>query len=201
MNKQLIIDNVQIAVYENRKEMGVAAARCVENLYQSIAGEKDTLNMIFAAAPSQNEFLDALCGSSVIDFSRINAFHMDEYVGLSHDSPQSFSHYLTEHLFSRRKFRSVNLINGNTDNPEEECRRYGLLLDSYPPDIVCAGVGENGHIAFNDPDAADFLDPLCMKVVILDPVCRQQQVNDGCFAVLEDVPEKAISTKSTVSNR
>ena len=193
MNKQLIIDNVQIAVYENRKEMGVAAARCVENLYQSIAGEKDTLNMIFAAAPSQNEFLDALCGSSVIDFSRINAFHMDEYVGLSHDSPQSFSHYLSEHLFSRRKFRSVNLINGNTDNPEAECRRYGLLLDSYPPDIVCAGVGENGHIAFNDPDAADFLDPLCMKVVILDPVCRQQQVNDGCFAVLEDVPEKAMT--------
>ena len=178
-------------VYDTRKEMGDAAGRTAAEAIKKILSEKEYANVIFAAAPSQNETLDALVSSDV-DFSRVNAFHMDEYDGLSIDDEQSFARYLTDHLFSRVNFRSVNLIPAK-EGAEEACEKCSSLLEKFPPDVVCMGIGENGHIAFNDPPVADFNDPFLVKKVELDEICRNQQVHDGCFPTLDDVPKYAIT--------
>jgi glucosamine-6-phosphate deaminase len=148
--------------------------------------------MIFAAAPSQNEFLAALVADKEIDFSRINAFHMDEYVGLSPDAPQGFGNFLRAAIFGKVPFKSVNYISPAGD-PEATCAAYAELLEKNPVDIVCMGIGENGHIAFNDPHVAFFNDEKAVKVVELDLKCRNQQVNDGCFESIDKVPTHALS--------
>ena len=139
---------------------------------------------------SKNEFLASLVKENRIDWSRINAFHMDEYIGLEEDAPQRFGHFLKESIFGKVPFKQVNYINGKA-LPSEECARYEALLKQYPADIVCLGIGENGHIAFNDPHVADFKDPQAVKVVDLDQACRQQLVNDGCFQSINEVPTHA----------
>lgn len=118
---------------------------------------------------------------------------MDEYVDLEDTAPQRFGNFLKERIFDHFDFRSVHYLNGNIDDLEKECDRYAKLLEDYPTDIVCMGIGENGHLAFNDPPVADFNDTRKVKVVDLDLACRQQQVNDGCFASLDMVPTKALT--------
>ncbi len=191
--KRMILDDVSITICENRKTMGIQAALYVEKIYDEIIKCKDSVNMIFAAAPSQNEFLEAMVSCTHIDFSKVTAFHMDEYIGLNKNSAQSFCYYLNAHIFSKVGFKAVHYIEGDSHDIEYECRRYGSLFSLYPPDILCAGVGENGHIAFNDPAVADFNDPKIMKMVELDDVCRLQQVHDGCFPILDSVPKKALT--------
>ena len=149
--------------------------------------------MIFAAAPSQNEVLASLALDCEIPWNRVNAFHMDEYIGLSADAPQGFGNFLKEHIFGLAPFKSVNYIDISAKDPDKECERYAALLAEYPTDIVVMGIGENGHIAFNDPPVADFKDPKAVKPVLLDEICRNQQVNDGCFATIDDVPKYAIT--------
>ncbi len=187
-------DRLKTKVYTTREEMGSAAAADCAAVINRLLATKKTINIIFAAAPSQNEFLAALLESGV-DFSSINAFHMDEYIGLPADAPQGFGNFLKAHIFNKAPFASVNCIDCTATDPEAECSRYSALLTEYPPDIVCMGIGENGHIAFNDPGTgmADFKDPFKVKPVTLDHVCRQQQVNDGCFKTIDDVPKKAIT--------
>ncbi len=185
-------DNLKVKIYDSRKAMGDAAGHDIAEALRALLAERDTVNMIFAAAPSQNETLAALAVLPDIDWTRVNAFHMDEYVGLDAGSPQSFSVYLREHIFSLVPFRSVNLIDGSK-GADAECARYGQLLCDNPVDIVCLGIGENGHIAFNDPWVADFDDPVPIKAVPLDDVCRMQQVHDGCFPTLDDVPTHALT--------
>ncbi|MBR6772449.1 MAG: glucosamine-6-phosphate deaminase, partial [Clostridia bacterium] len=154
--------------------------------------QKEEINMILAAAPSQNEVLESLVADGTIEWGRINAFHMDEYIGLNRDAPQRFGNFLAEHIFDRVDFKTVNYI--ESDNTiEAECKRYSELLRSHPIDIVVMGIGENGHIAFNDPPVADFCDEALIKPVELDEICRNQQVNDGCFASLDDVPKYALT--------
>ncbi len=186
-------DKLQVLIYPVRSEMGWAAACDVTKNIRSMLAQKQHVNMIFAAAPSQNEFLEALCMAKNIEWQRINAFHMDEYVGLPADAPQGFGNFLKERIFSRLPFRSVNYLNGNHPNLAEECERYTTLLKQHPVDIVCMGIGENGHIAFNDPHVARFDDPAWVKVVDLDETCRMQQVNDGCFVSINDVPTHALT--------
>ena len=149
--------------------------------------------MIFAAAPSQNEVLYALATDREIPWSRVNAFHMDEYIGLDADAPQGFGNFLKAHIFGLADFKSVSYIDISATDAEKECARYAELLAQYPTDIVVMGIGENGHIAFNDPPVADFNDGKAVKPVELDEICRNQQVNDGCFAKLYDVPKTAIT--------
>lgn len=180
-------------IYEDRQLMGVSAARQAAERIRSLLAEQDFVNIIFAAAPSQNEFLAALVQEPDIAWKRVNAFHMDEYVGLNEAAPQRFGRFLEERIFKKLPFNIVNYINGNAASPEQECKRYAALLDEYKVDVVCMGIGENSHIAFNDPHVADFADPVLMKKVTLDEACRQQQVNDGCFATLGDVPEHALT--------
>ncbi|MGA0557609.1 glucosamine-6-phosphate deaminase [Larkinella sp. VNQ87] len=179
--------------FPTRALLGEQAAQAASERIRSLLAERETISIIFAAAPSQNEFLAALAPETAIDWSRIHAFHMDEYVQLPDEAPQRFGNFLKERLFDRVPFRSVNYLNGNAPDLAAECERYSSLLRQYPVDIVCMGIGENGHIAFNDPHVADFNDPVWVKVVDLDPVCRQQQVNDGCFDQLAAVPTHALT--------
>ena len=190
--KQFEVDQLDIRVYATCAEMGHMAALFVGYKAREILAGQRSLNMIFAAAPSQNDFLNALIEQG-IDWQRINAFHMDEYIGLPENAPQRFGSFLKEKIFSKLPFASINYINGSAADPVAECDRYSKLLADNPPDMVCMGIGENGHIAFNDPHVADFNDPKMVKIVDLDHECRQQQVNDGCFASLNDVPTHALT--------
>lgn len=185
-------DFLTVCCYDSRAEMGRAAAADVAAKIRELLAEKETIRMIFAAAPSQNEFLAALASDPTVDFTKIDAFHMDEYIGLPADAPQGFGNFLRDRLFNLAPFRSVTYLNGLAADPEEECRRYGELLKGGV-DIVCMGIGENGHIAFNDPTFAEFDDKKAVKIVELDPVCRMQQVHDGCFASLDQVPTHALT--------
>jgi len=172
--------------------MGAAAAKMVASAIERACARRGTARVIFACAPSQNEFLATLVQEPV-NWSAVTIFHMDEYVGLPMSDPGSFRHFLSEHLLARvGKPRAVHLIGGDSD-PESECKRYASLLGEAPIDLVCLGIGENGHLAFNDPPVADFDDARLVKVVELDHACRQQQVNDGCFPSLEVVPPHAIT--------
>ncbi|MEC0227375.1 glucosamine-6-phosphate deaminase [Paenibacillus alba] len=186
------IDSLKVNVYDNRLALGTAAGADVAARIKQLLSEKPGIRMIFAAAPSQNELLAYLLEDQAIDWNRITAFHMDEYNGLPVDAPQKFSRFLYERLFNQVKPGTVHLIDSSNES-EEECRRYGELLRQAPIDIVCLGIGENGHIAFNDPPVADFNDPQVIKMVELDNACRQQQVNDGCFAAIKDVPTHALT--------
>lgn len=189
--KEWKADQLQVKIYDSRREMGLTAAgECARKIRELLA-KKETIHMIFAAAPSQNEFLESLVNDPEIDFSRIRAFHMDEYIGLKRDAPQGFGNFLKDRLFDKAGFRTVFYLNGQAADPEKECERYAELLRQYPCDIICMGIGENGHIAFNDPHVADFHDKKAVKVVALDRMCRRQQVNDGCFSALEQVPTHA----------
>jgi len=190
--KAVEFDKVKLKVLDTRKEMGKAAARDAAACMRKMLSEKPEINCIFAAAPSQNEFLEALLEEGGIDWSRVNGYHMDEYVGFDIGHPDSFNGFLTRAIFGKAPFKSVNLINGAAVQ-EEEAERYGKLLDGIKIDITFMGIGENGHIAFNDPAVADFHDKKTVKVVALDDICRQQQVNDGCFPTFDDVPQYALT--------
>ena len=173
--------------------MGQTAANMVVKKINELLTNQQFVNVIFAAAPSQNEFLEGLVMDKTVDWQRVNAFHMDEYIGLSNSDNRTFASFLKEKIFNRVPFNSVSYINGNAENSEDECKRYAGLLTENPTDIVCMGIGENSHIAFNDPHVADFDDPLLVKVVSLDAECRQQQVNDKCFDLLNEVPTHAVT--------
>ncbi|MGI2296698.1 glucosamine-6-phosphate deaminase [Paenibacillus sp. GXUN7292] len=172
--------------------MGEAAAADVANHMKQLLSEQDSIRMVFAAAPSQNEFLHALVHTEGIDWSRVTAFHMDEYIGLPADAPQRFSQFLQERLFQLVRPGQVHLIDCSS-TVDEECERYSKLITEAPIDIICLGIGENGHIAFNDPPVADFNDSFVIKPVELDLPCRQQQVNDGCFPAVDAVPTHALT--------
>ena len=191
--KRLKMDKLEVQIYENRTLMGEAAARDIKAKIAELLTKKAEINMIFAAAPSQNDVLKALVEDKEIEWNRVNAYHMDEYIGLDKDAPQGFGNFLKEHIFGLVSFKSVNYIDITATDPEAEAERYGKLLKENPTDIVIMGIGENGHIAFNDPPVADFKDEKWVKPVKLDEICRQQQVNDGCFASLDKVPTHAMT--------
>jgi glucosamine-6-phosphate deaminase len=175
---------MRVETFPSRAAMGRAAAAAVaEELRHRLAAQHD-VRMVFAAAPSQRELLDALAEEPGLDWRRVTAFHMDEYLDLPREAPQRFGAWLREALFDR-----VPLRPHFVDDPGD----YAALLAAAPIDLVCLGIGDNGHIAFNDPPVADFHDPADVKVVELDRACRQQQVDDECFATLDDVPHRAIT--------
>ena len=186
------VDNLTVKKFETRAEMGAVAASDITAAINTLLEKKADINMIFAAAPSQNDVLQSLVESNV-DWSRVNAFHMDEYIGLPRTAPQGFGNFLVDHIFGKVPFKSVNLINCAAEDAQAECDRYEALLKANPVDIIILGIGENGHIAFNDPWVANFNDEKLVKIVELDDVCRQQQVNDGCFATIDDVPKTAMT--------
>jgi glucosamine-6-phosphate deaminase len=183
---------LKVSIYENRKQMGTEAAKMAAARVRELLDKKKTVSIIFAAASSQNEFLESLINEK-LDWQRVNAFHMDEYIGLSEDAPQQFSRWLKERLFDNLPFREVFYLNGRASDPQAECARYAALLESYPPDITCMGIGENTHLAFNDPHVADFHDSHLVKVVDLDEASKQQQVNEDCFDDISQIPPDALT--------
>ena len=188
------VDKLEVKVFHTREEMARAAAQEAAEEIMQLLSVKQTVNIAFAAVPSQNEFLDFLVDYKGIDWTRVTAFHLDEYIGLPCHAPQKFSCYLRKKVFSRVPVGRVYYIdNGRTRSPDEMCDRYSRLLKEHPLDIVFLGIGENGHIAFNDPHVADFKDETLVKVVSLDQASREQQVHDGCFPRLSDVPSHAIT--------
>jgi glucosamine-6-phosphate deaminase len=192
--RQFFVDKFDVRVYPTRKEMGTACAAEAGKVLRQLLAEKESVNIIFASAPSQLEVLEGLLIQEGIAWDRVNAFHMDEYVGLPADAPQGFGNYLKVRFFSKLPFRHVFYMDGNAPDLDSECERYATLLREHPVDIAFLGIGENGHLAFNDPHIADFNDPLLVKLnKDLDPVCRQQQVTDNLFMSLSDVPHHAIT--------
>ena len=187
------VDKLKVKIFPTRKEMGEDSAKDIKERIKALLSEKAEINMIFAAAPSQNDVLKSLVEDKSIEWNRVNAYHMDEYIGLDKDAPQGFGNFLKEHIFGLVPFKSVNYIDITTTDPEKEAERYGKLLAENPTDIVVMGIGENGHIAFNDPPVADFNDKKAVKPVKLDEICRNQQVNDGCFASIDQVPTHAMT--------
>lgn len=187
------VDQLELQVFETRGDMGAQAAHDVAAYMKELDQKQERIRMIFASAPSQNEFLQALIAIPNLPWNKVEAFHMDEYIGLEEGAPQLFSNYIRTHLFDLVKPAKVYFINPQVTDPQEECQRYSQLLQEEKIDIVCLGIGENGHIAFNDPPVADFNDLEVVKVVELEQACRQQQVNDQCFPNIEAVPTHAIT--------
>ncbi|MDX1639576.1 MAG: glucosamine-6-phosphate deaminase [Balneolaceae bacterium] len=190
--RELTRDNLKVKIFETREEMGKVAADDVSSKINELLEEKDTINIVFAAAPSQNDFLASLRDRD-LEWNRIKAFHMDEYVGLDPDAPQLFGNFLKEKIFGKVPFKEVHYFNGQADDLEAECQRYAKLLKDNPTDICILGIGENTHLAFCDPHVAYFDDPKDVKVVDLDEKNRQQQVNDGMFETIDDVPTHALT--------
>ena len=190
--KELVKEKLKVKIFETRALMGADAAAVISDKIKELLKSKEYVNIIFASAPSQNEFLAELNKKSV-DWSCVNAFHMDEYVGLATADPESFGYFLKERLLDKVSCREVHYLNGIADDMEAECERYAALLLKYPTDIVCLGIGENTHLAFNNPHVADFNDQKIVKIVDLDEACRVQQVNDGCFANINEVPTHALT--------
>ena len=191
--KSYIVDKLTVKIFETRKEMGEVSAKEISAKIKELLAVKKEINMIFAAAPSQNDVLKSLVEDKTIEWNRVNAYHMDEYIGLDKNAPQGFGNFLKDHIFGLVPFKSINYIDITTTDPDKEADRYGELLKNNPTDIVIMGIGENGHIAFNDPPVADFKDAKVVKPVKLDEICRQQQVNDGCFKTINDVPTHAMT--------
>ena len=191
--QQFRADQLNVYVYETRTQMGAAAAVAVAAEVRRLIQERQRAIGIFASAPSQNEFLDALVATPNIEWTSVLAFHLDEYLGLDEEAPQSFRHYLIERLVKRVPLAEFHGLRGEAANPKAVCTNYASLLAFKPPDFAALGIGENGHLAFNDPPVCDFNDPAAVKIVELEEACRQQQVNDGCFATLDAVPRRALT--------
>jgi glucosamine-6-phosphate deaminase len=191
--REIKLGGLEVRVYPNRAALGRAAAEAVAQKLRLLLKERPRVGVIFAAAASQSEFLEELGRAGGIDWNRVMAFHMDEYVGLSRESPQSFGRWLRDHLFDRVRPGAIHYLEGSAADPVAECRRYGELLRDHPPEIVCLGIGENGHLAFNDPHVADFRDPLPVKLVEIDAVSRMQQVREGQFPAPDRVPRTALT--------
>ncbi|MFI6348444.1 6-phosphogluconolactonase [Streptomyces sp. NPDC050560] len=183
---------LDVRVTTTPEETGRAAAAAVAEALRSTLARKGSARVVFAAAPSQLPLLTALRGRDDIDWTRVTAFHMDEYIGLAPDAPQRFGPWLRRALFDHVPLADALLIDPGPQ-PGKAARGYARLLDEGPLDLVCLGIGVNGHLAFNDPPVADLDDPLDVKVVELDGACRRQQVDDDCFEALEQVPTHAVT--------
>jgi glucosamine-6-phosphate deaminase len=186
-------DKLNVYVYDSRANMGAAAAGVVAKEIRGLIASRGRAVGIFASAPSQNEFLAALVETPGIDWSRVIGFHLDEYLGMDDQAPQSFRRFLIDRLVGKVAFGEFNGLRGDAENEAAETERYTELLAANPPDFAVLGIGENGHLAFIDPPFCNFEDPQHVKIVELDEICRAQQVNDGAFATIEDVPHQALS--------
>ncbi len=193
LQRSFIKDKLNIRIYDSAASMGRAAAVLVADKLQKAINEKGQANLILATGASQFTFLDALKTDPRVSWSRITVFHLDEYKGMSDQHPASFRKYLRERILEQVKPAAVHYLVGDAKDIDAEALRYEKLLKAHPIDVACIGIGENGHIAFNDPPVADFNDPRLVKVVELDDACRRQQLGEGWFLSLDAVPTHALS--------
>jgi glucosamine-6-phosphate deaminase len=187
------VGKMRVQIHPSREAMGLAAASATAEEIRRLGETRDIISIIFATGASQLATLDALTRMSDLPWQKVVGFHMDEYVGLPIDHPASFRGYLRKNLTDKVAMKKFFEIDGTATNLEEVCATYAKEMRSTPPQICMVGIGENGHLAFNDPGVADFQDPLDVKVVPLDDTCRTQQAAEGWFASSDEVPEQAIS--------
>ncbi len=191
--KYLTVDGLRLEIYQDTKMAGKAAADATARALQELKQQNQRLSVIFATGGSQMATLEALTANSNVPWAAIEGFHMDEYVGISENHPASFRRYMRERLTQRVPIGQFFEIAGDTPDPEQVCREYARLMKAAEPKLCLLGIGENGHLAFNDPGEADFQDPLDVKIVELDALCRQQQVAEGWFSAPNEVPNQAIT--------
>ena len=196
MEKSFQIENLSVKIYGQTKEMGAAAADYVTRKLKDAIEKKGRANLILATGASQFSFLEAL-QTKEIDWEKITVFHLDEYKGISESHPASFRKYLKERILNKVAPKKIYFLNGDAANLQLEIKNYEEALKAHPIDIACIGIGENGHIAFNDPAVADFKDPKLVKVVELDEACRNQQLGEGWFPTFADVPKEAVTLTIT----
>ena len=191
--QHLAFEGLAVEVHSSRARVGLSAGEMVSRLLREEVARNGRAAVIFASAPSQNELLAALRADTRITWPCITAFHLDEYVGISDSHPASFRRFLRDRLFDHVSVGAFHGLDGRAIDLDAECARYGALLEAEEPFLAILGVGENAHLAFIDPPTCDFADPSDVRVVELDAVCRQQQVNDGAFSRIEEVPRNALS--------
>lgn len=186
------VDRLKVRVYADRPSVGAAAGQDVAARVKELLGRQDRVRMIFAASASQNEMLEALVAAPGIDWSRVTGFHMDEYVGVPADSPRLLRTYLVKRLLGRVQVGEFHFM-GGAHSVAADIKRYEGLLQAAPIDLVCLGIGENGHLAFNEPGATDLSDPEPVRLIEVDKRSRQQQVNEGNFPNVDAVPTHALT--------
>ncbi len=182
-----------LVVAPDTAAMARTAADAAAAAIRTAVARSGVAHAMFATGNSQIDFVDALVGDTPdVPWGDVVVFHMDEYVGIGEDHPASFRRWIHERIVAPTRPRAAHFLDGLAD-PDRECDRYAELLARHPLDLCCLGIGENGHLAFNDPPVADFEDPLDVKVVLLDRACRLQQVGEGHFASESAVPERAVT--------
>lgn len=196
MKKKFKVDNLQVSIFEKTTDMGDAAANFVADKLNAAIQSNGKANLILATGASQFPFLEALKNKE-IDWKKITVFHLDEYKGISDSHPASFRKYLKERILDDVAPKEIFYLNGDAEDVDQEVNRYAEELKKHPIDIACIGIGENGHIAFNDPPVADFNDPKLVKIVELDTACRNQQLGEGWFPTFDDVPKEALTLTIT----
>lgn len=187
------VDALRVSVFRTNEEMGQAAAEEAAAVIQRTVSERGEANIILATGNSQLSFLTALRQNKNLPWSKVNVFHMDEYIGIDPNHPASFPAFLRKHLLNHVNVKTFYPISSQVGNIEETCAEYARWLREHPADLCACGYGENGHIAFNDPPFADFNDPVWVKVVRLDETSRRQQVGEGHFRSFDEVPTHAIT--------
>ena len=186
-------DALPVRVHTDQRNLAIEAAATAREFLVRTLASNGHASVILATGNSQIQFLQALAELGGVDWSRVTLFHMDEYLGIDASHPASFRRYMRERVADRFLPRQFHYLEGDTLLPLRECERYSQLLMAQPIDLCCLGIGENGHLAFNDPPVADFNDPYQVKLVKLDEACRQQQVGEGYFPNLEAVPQYAFT--------
>lgn len=184
---------LDVEVHRDNESMGRAAAAAVADAIRQAAETREIVRMILGSANSQVSFINALTRQRDLPWNRIVCFHMDEYLGIGADHPASFRRWMRERVVEAVRPAAFHMLNGDAADPGAEAERYGRLLAAAPVDITCLGIGENGHLAFNDPPFADFNDPLPVKIVALDEQSRRQQVGERHFPTLSAVPTHALT--------
>lgn len=191
--KKFQVEKMHVEIHSDSKAAGVAAGRSAADALRRLAENRPSLSVIFATGNSQLQTLDALTGIEGLPWDKVCGFHMDEYIGISADHPASFRRYLRERLTRKVSMRNFYEIDGSAPHPEKTADEYAALVRAAHPQLCLLGIGENGHLAFNDPGVADFSDPRDAKIVYLDAACRRQQAAEGWFATVDEVADSAIT--------
>jgi len=196
MKKIIYKDKLKVEIFGEKEDMGHGSASFVVQKLKQAIKVRGNANLILGTGASQYPLLEVLLEKE-LDWTKISLFHLDEYIGLSDRHPASFRKFLKERVADKVNPKNVYYLKGDADDIKAEIKRYEKLLRENPVDVACIGIGENGHIAFNDPAVADFSDPEYLKVVQMDEACRKQQVGEGWFPTLKHVPIEAVTLTIT----
>ena len=190
---RFLVDDLEVRIYASQVDLSISVANEVNDYLRGVIDRQGFARVILATGNSQIQFLDRLTQLGGVDWGKVTLFHMDEYLGIDASHKASFRRYMKERVESKLKPQAFHYLEGDTLLPLDECARYERLLKEFPIDLCCLGIGENGHLAFNDPPVARFDDKMAVKLVKLDDACKMQQVREGHFASLEAVPPYALT--------